>query len=59
MAETAAEKNKAESKGPAPKPGPQPAPKAAPKNMGYTLDFSTVAGIGIALAGIIGGLLLE
>jgi chemotaxis protein MotA len=67
MAETAAEKNKPESKGPAPKPGPQPAPppapkpapKAARKETGVRLDLSTLAGLGMALTGIIGGLLVE
>jgi chemotaxis protein MotA len=42
----------------APKPAPKPAPKA-PKPSTSKLDLSTVAGIGLAVGGIIGGLLLE
>jgi len=46
----------------APRPGPRAAPKAAPKKAaesGSRMDVSTVAGIGMAVVGIIGGLLLE
>src|ERR1039457_3364015 len=55
MAETAVDNNKARKQG----PGPEPAPKAAPKGAASKLDLSTLAGIGMAVAGIIGGLLLE
>src|ERR1039457_1182706 len=55
MAETAVDNNKAQKQG----PGPEPAPKAAPKGAASKLDLSTLAGIGMAVAGIIGGLLLE
>ena len=55
MAETAVDNNKAQKQG----PGPEPAPKAAPKGAVSKLDLSTLAGIGMAVAGIIGGLLLE
>jgi chemotaxis protein MotA len=45
----------------APKPAPQAtqAAKAPPRNPSLRPDFSTLAGIGVALTGIIGGLLLE
>src|ERR1035437_5169494 len=55
MAETAVDNNKAQKQG----PGPEPAPKPAPKGAASKLDLSTLAGIGMAVAGIIGGLLLE
>ena len=45
----------------APKPAPQAsrAAKATPRRPALRPDFSTLAGIGVALTGIIGGLLLE
>ena len=46
----------------APKPAPQaaaPAARPAAKKPGLRPDLSTLAGIGVALGGIIGGLLLE
>jgi len=42
-----------------PKAAPKPAAKPARKASASKLDLSTVAGIGVAVAGIIGGLLLE
>jgi chemotaxis protein MotA len=42
---------------PAPKKAPTPARK--PGNPAAKLDFSTLAGIGLALTGIVGGLLME
>jgi chemotaxis protein MotA len=68
MAEPAKDKNAVEGQGPAPAPklapkvapkGAPKAPKAPPKDRVSKLDLSTVAGIGMAVAGIIGGLLLE
>ena len=41
------------------KKAPKAAPKAAPKSGGRKPDLSTLGGIALALAGIIGGLLLE
>jgi chemotaxis protein MotA len=43
---------------PAAAPKPPKAPKAA-KSPGSKLDFATIGGIGVALSGILGGLLLE
>jgi chemotaxis protein MotA len=59
MAEPAKDSYKAQRPGPGLEPASKPAPKAAPGNAASKLDLSTVAGIGMAVAGIIGGLLLE
>ena len=68
MAEPAKDKTPASRPGPGPEPAPAPkaAPKPAPKSVSKApqassskLDFSTVAGIGMAVGGIVGGLLLE
>src|ERR1041384_7720612 len=56
MADTTADKPKPT----APEPGaPKPAPARPPDSGGRRPDLATVAGIAIALAGILGGLLLE
>jgi chemotaxis protein MotA len=55
MADTAAVNNKAQTGGPA----VPPAKERASRKPGLRPDFSTLAGIAVALAGIIGGLLLE
>jgi len=65
MAEPAEDKSKARKPGletapkPAPKAAPKSAPKEKPKGGALKLDLSTLAGIGMAVGGIIGGLLLE
>jgi chemotaxis protein MotA len=66
MAEPAKDKNPAQKQESGTAPAPRVAPKAvpkvapkAPKNAASKLDLSTVAGLGLAVGGIIGGLLLE
>lgn len=65
MAEPAKDQNPAPRQGPRPEPAPapktppKPAAKAAQKASAGRLDLSTVAGIGVAVGGIVGGLLLE
>ena len=56
MADTAAVNNKAQAGSPAVPPAGK---QRAPKKPGLRLDISTLGGLGLALAGIIGGLLLE
>jgi chemotaxis protein MotA len=66
MAEAAQQKNPAPKQAAGPEPGPKAAPKPAPKpaprrpaGSSRNLDASTLIGIGMAVVGIIGGLLLE
>jgi chemotaxis protein MotA len=65
MAEPAKDQNPAPRQGPrpepaaAPKAAAKPAGKPGPKASASRLDLSTVAGIGVAVGGIMGGLLLE